>query len=479
MDTKQEDTPSRRNFLKTSVAAGAAAAAGGATVNALFPALIPEKMVFETNQSFWAKALPSTNPSLQAYVEADVAVIGGGFTGLSAAYYIKQGNEKSRVLLLEAARCGNGASGRNGAMLLNSTEDRYMRWSEDPALDKRIYDLTAENSRRLSALSAQLNVDAEIELNGALQMCNTEEIADEGRKFVEKARHAGFPYEFWDSYKIEETVGTKAYPAALFDPGSGQLHPGKLVNLFKTAASSAGVEIYEGTPIVHVEEGERITLTTAHGKTIRAQSLVLATNAYSSALGYLRQAIAPVFDYVCITPPLTEAHLTEIGWKKRIPFNDSRTELFYLGLTRDDRIHIGGGPVDYVFNNGLQEPANAAKRFEGLRTELARIYPRLEGIHFETTWSGAVDMSIDEASSVGQLSKHGNIFYAIGFSGHGVNLTSVFGRILADLVYGKAKEWTWLPYLNRVPPYIPNEPFRWLGIQAALRYYRLTDPKQP
>jgi len=479
MTKTRGNSPSRRNFLRTSVAAGAAFTVTGATVNAVFPSVIPEKMVFEANHSHWACALPPANLALQEDIETDIAVIGGGFTGLSAAYYLKENWGKDRVVLLEAARCGNGASGRNGAMLLTATEDRYMEPSEDPGLDKRIYDLTVDNSRRLIALSSQLKFDTEIELNGALQMCNSRELADRGRRYIGIARRTGLPLEFWDQQKIAAAIGTLAYPGALFDPNSGQLHPGKLVGLFKVAAISVGAEIYEGCPVVHVQEGEWITLTTANGKTVRARSVILATNAYTSKLGYLREAITPVFDYVGITAPFTEMRLAQIGWISRIPFNDSRTEVFYLGLTRDNRIHIGGGPVDYVFNNGIKEPPGAEHRFEILRAELARIFPALKGEPFETTWSGAVDMSIDQSSSVGQMGKHGNIFYAIGFSGHGVNLSSVFGRILADLVHGKIKDWTWLPYLNRMPPYIPNEPFRWIGVQAALQYYRLTDPKLP
>jgi gamma-glutamylputrescine oxidase len=479
MEKYNKNFGSRRNFLKTSATVGAAVAASAAAANAAFPRLLPEKVSFEKNQSYWAATLPSVNPSLEEDIEADVAVIGGGFTGLSASYFLKLNWGGDRVVLLEASRCGNGASGRNGAMLLTSTEDRYMEWSGDPALDKRIYDLTVENSRRLLALSVELNFDAEIELNGALQMCNSKEIADRGLEYIEKARRSGFPFEFWDKQKISQLVGTRAYPAALFDPNSGQLHPGKLVGLFKAAATYVGVEIYDATPVSHVEEGERITLTTADGRTIRARSAVLATNAYSSKLGYFRQAFTPVFDYVGMTAPLPDARLTQIGWNARIPFNDSRTEVYYLGLTRDNRIHIGGGPVDYVFNNGLQEPPGSEYHFDILRRELARIFPTLADEPLEMTWSGAVDMSIDQSSSVGQMGKHGNIFYAIGFSGHGVNLTSIYGRVLADLVHGQAKNWSWLPYLNRPLPYIPNEPFRWLGIHAALNYYRITDPKQP
>src|SRR5271157_108744 len=262
----EEKKATRRSFLKTTAYAGAGSVAGAAALNGISPEIWPEECVIEANRSHWAAALPAANPSLQQDIEADVAVIGGGFTGLSAAYYLKKEGAKERVVLLEAERCGNGASGRNGAMLLTATEDRYMEWSGDARLDKRIYDLTAENIGRLQALSDSLGIDAEIERNGALQVCNTKEIAEEGRGYAEKARGAGFPCEFWENKRVAETIGTKVYEGALFDPNSGQVHPGKLVRLLKAAGQSAGVEIFEGTPVIHVEEGEPITLTTRNGR---------------------------------------------------------------------------------------------------------------------------------------------------------------------------------------------------------------------
>lgn len=479
MAKKDSSASSRRGFLKTAAIAGAGSVAGGGVLNAVTPIVLPEKMIFEANQNHWAKALPPVNPPLSKDLDADTVVIGGGFTGLSAAYYLRKEEPKSRILVLEAQRCGNGASGRNGAMLLTATEDRYMEWSGDPILDKRIYDLTADNISRLQQLSEALRIDAEIEQNGALQVCNTKELAEEARRYIEKARGAGFPCEYWDRQKLNQTIGTSAYEGAYYDPNSGQVHPGKLVGLFKAAAESEGVEIFEGTPVVHVEEGEPLRLTTSDGKNVRARAVVLATNAFTSKLGYLRRAVAPFFDYVGITAPLGEDRLAKLGWTSRIPFNDSRTEVFYLGVTKDTRVHIGGGPVDYEFNNGLRDPVGAEKRYEGLMAELARVFPTLAEQPFECTWSGAVDMSLDQTPAVGRMGKHGNLFYGIGFSGHGVNLTSVFGRIIADLVQNRGTGWNWWPYLNRLPLYTPNEPFRWAGIHMALGYYRMSDPKTP
>jgi gamma-glutamylputrescine oxidase len=202
---------------------------------------------------------------------------------------------------------------------------------------------------------------------------------------------------------------------------------------------------------------------------------VLAANAFTSKLGYLRQVVTPVFDYLGITPVLSEQQLAALGWKSRLPFNDTHTETYYLGMTPDNRIHIGGGPVDYSFNNGVRDRPDAPARYAGIYRELLRLYPALAGVPFATTWGGSVDVSLDQAPTVGQMGKYKNVFYALGFSGHGVNLTSVFGRIIADLIAGRGDEWRWLPFLNHLPLYTPNEPFRWLGVHLSLEYYRSTE----
>ncbi len=482
MTQNENSSVPRRKFLKSAAIAGACTAVAAAGVNALSPVLDPETPAFEPNTSHWARALPPVNPALAENVQADVVIIGGGFTGLAAAYYIRSQSPAKKVVLLEASRCGNGASGRNGAMMLTLTDDRYMVLSSDMPLDKKIYDLTVDNAARLKKITAavsSLAPDPEIESSGALQVLNTSSDVRDAERYVAAANQVGIPVEFWDVQKIASVIGTRAYPGALFDPHSGQVHPGKLVAALKAAAESAGATIYENSPVVKIAEGPTHKITTSAGSTVTAPSLVLATNAYTSKLGYLRRAVAPVFDYVGITAPLSDSLLSSVGWQKPIPFNDSRTEVYYLGLTRDRRIHIGGGPVDYVYNNGVVAPKSIAHHFARLSSELARIFPALDGVPFETTWGGSVDMSLDQSPSVGVLGKNKNIFYAIGFSGHGVGLTSLFARIIAGLESGRAADWSWLPFVNRLPPYIPNEPFRWLGIHSALAYYRATDAKTP
>jgi gamma-glutamylputrescine oxidase len=466
---------SRRRFLRKTAWAGGGALLGSVSLNQISPWIWREHLVFEPNRSYWARSQPPQNPPLTDDIAVDVAVLGGGFTGLSAAYYVRSISPHKRVVVLEAKGCGNGASGRNGAMVLTMTADRYMHFSSAPAIDKRIYDLTAENIRVLSELSAATGIDCELETNGALQVLGTSEDVAAAKAYVQEARSLGMPVELWDKRRLVSAIGTEVYEAGFFDPKGGHIHPMKLVHVFKAAAENAGAEIYENTTVASIEEGREHLLRTTGGHTVKAKSLVLATNAFTSRLGFFRNSILPVHEYVAVTQPFSDQQLAEIGWRTRVPFNDSRTEVFHLGLTQDHRIHIGGGSPSYFFNSGVGDASDAAAHFAQLQRELVRIYPRLLGTEFEVGWDGVVDWSIDESPSVGCTGRHKNIFYGLGYSGHGVNLTSIFGRIIADLEAGREEPWKQYPFLNAGLEYVPNEPFRWLGAQSGRAWYRLTE----
>ena len=470
---------SRRRFLKKAAFAGGGALLGTVGLNQISPKVWRAPLGFEPNRSYWARSQPPQNPPLTNDIVADVAILGGGFTGLSSAYYIRSISPRKSVVVLEAKGCGNGASGRNGAMVLTMTADRYMKFSSAPAMDKKIYDLTAENIRVLAKLGAMTGIDCELETNGALQVLNTAEDVKDAKTYVEKARSLGMPVEFWEKQRLVSAVGSEVYEAAFFDPNGGHIHPMKLVHVFKAAAESAGAKIYENTTVVSIEEGREHVVHTAGGQTVRAKSLVLATNAFTPRLGFFRNSILPVHEFVAMTRPFSEQQVAEMGWRERVPFNDSRTEVFYLGLTKDGRIHIGGGRPSYFFNDGAGDAGDATAHFSQLQRELVRIYPKLSGVEFEVGWSGVVDWSLDESPSVGCTGRYKNIFYGLGYSGHGVNLTSVFGRIIADLEAGNEEPWKQYPFFNASLDYVPNEPFRWLGAQTGLAWYRMTESNQP
>ena len=456
-------------MLKRGGIAAAGTLAGGAAMNAAAPLVLPETVGVDVNRSHWAQALPSATGPLARSLDADVVIAGGGLTGLATAYHLRTQSPGRRVVLLEARRCGNGASARNGAMLLTMTPDRWLQPGDDPGLDRRIYELTAGNISALRDLAGRFAVDIELDTPGAAHALLEESGARAARETATKLQDAGLPVEFWDAERVREALGTGVYHGALCDRASGQLHPGKLVALLRAAAIAAGVELYEDTPVLSIEEGTVHRVTTGAGHAVRAPALVLATNAYSSQLGYLRHAYVPLVAYVGITRPLDDATVARLGWTSRAPFDDSRTNEYWLGLTRDNRIRIGGGPqgYSYGFNNGTPPAVVPPARAAALAAELQRIFPQLGRVSFERCWAGAVDCSLDLTATVGRTGRHDNVYYAIGYSGHGLNLTSVFGRVLADLIAGQDERWRWLPYVNRSLPYVPNEPFRWLGMQAV------------
>jgi gamma-glutamylputrescine oxidase len=470
-----ETSTNRRRFLKNSLIAGGGVLLGAGGLNAVSPWIWREPLALETNGSFWARSQAPLNPALAADLEVDAAVLGGGLTGLSTAYFIRQVSPGKSVAVLEARGCGNGASGRNGAMLLTMTADRYMSFSADPAMDRRIYDLTVENIRFLSSLSAWMGMDCELQTLGALQVFAGGSDAVAAGAYVRQARLLGMPVEMWDAGRVADAVGTGVYEGGFFDPNGGQVHPMKLVGVFKAAAERAGAVIYENTEVVAVEEGGTVVLHTRDGRVVRARSLVLASNAFTPNLGFLRNSMIPLREYVAMTRPLSEQELKAIGWRLRVPFNDSRTEVFYLGLTREGRIHIGGGAPEYEFNHGVGDAAVGRVREGELLRELGRLFPRLAGIGFDVRWDGIVDWSLDASPSVGVTGRHGNVFYGLGYSGHGVNLSSVFGRIIADLEAGRGEAWARYPFVNASLYYVPNEPFRWAAAKAGMGWYGMTE----
>jgi len=465
----------RRRFLKSVALGSGGLLAGAVGVNAMAPWIWPERVPLDSNSSFWARSQAPPNAPLSKDLTVDVAVIGGGLTGLSSAYYIRSLSPEKSVAVLEAKGCGNGASGRNGAMVLTMTADRFMSFSDDPHVDKEIYDLTAGNVRSLARLSASEDIDCDLDAVGTVQVCNSEADAGAARAYVARAASLGMPVEYWDRERLGAAIGSDVYRGGYFDPNGGHVNPMKLVRVFKSAAERAGVSVYENTVVEHVDEGRVHALRTREGHLVRAKSLVLACNAFAANLGYFGNSILPLREYVGMTRPLSEEELGALGWHSRAPFNDSRTEVFYFGLTQDRRVHIGGGTPQYNFNNAAPAQGDVEAHRWKLASELVRVFPTLAGVELEVMWSGIIDWSLNAAPSVGIKGKYRNVFYGMGYSGHGVNLTSVFGRIIADLEAGRIEQWQRFPFVNSGFDYVPNEPFRWAAAKAGVLWYSLTE----
>ncbi len=470
---------SRRELLKKSAMAAGGVAGAALAAEIITPLAVKEKLVFDSiENTLYAKDQPKKNKPLDQNLEVDVAVIGGGYTGLSSAYHIKKLFPRKSVALFEARGVGQGASGRNGGMVLPQPCNEYM-YVNNPKTHKRSYFETIATIKEISAIMNEQGFGSGIKLLGGLKTCVSQESFERAKQYAPEARAMGIPVEVWDRKRLADALGTDVYFGGLYDPNSGEVNPMKWVHALKKAVESEGCVIYEDSPLVRVDEGKKIKLTVepAGGKryTVTAPALVLGTNAYISKLGFMNWQVFAVHTEIAATPPMGKNIFSELGWK-RIPFADDRTFLFHLGSTEDNRIIIGAGNVEYFFNNRLTYGKDINIRRRALLKELVRIYPKLKGIDFEYVWSGMLDVSFDEMQSVGVMGDNNNIYYGIGYLGHGVNCAFYFGKIIADLYAGKEKKWREMPFVNyKYPPVVVPEPLRYLGIKGYLKYLRATD----
>ncbi len=422
--------------------------------------------------------MPRSAP-LNSDLEIDVAVIGAGYTGLSSAYHIKRLFPNRHVVVFEAKCAGNGGSGRNGGMCLTQPSIDYMSMVH-PDTHKLTYEATAQCIRELVGLMQAQGYGSDIRQHGSLMANTRESGAEKSREYAKKASSLGIPIEFWDIARISEEIGTSVYAGGLFDPNASEADPMKIVRALKEAAEGLGVVVYEDSPVVEINEGKPIRLL-VKGEAgeihkVTSGALVLGTDAYSSKVGYFAKNVVVVHTELAATRVLGKTVFDEIGWESRIPFHDDRFFLYHLGTTKDDRITIGAGNVEYYFNDGLVYAKDLGKRKRALQRELVRIFPSLRDPEFEYAWSGAMSFSPDASQSVGAIGEDGNIFYGTSYAGHGVTLAFLFGKIIADIYAGKDGEWKALPfYQNPMSRFLPPEPLRYSLVKGYLGYLRFRD----
>jgi glycine/D-amino acid oxidase-like deaminating enzyme len=402
--------------------------------------------IFDDNNSYWAKFLPTENPSLDTNLIVDVAVIGGGYTGLSAAYHIKKSNPSLKVIILEAKRLGNGASGRNGGLVLPQTysEGGFVMGSHKQ-FHKEIYFITVESMKRLKRLTEETGIDPEFELNGhCLGIFNSQNIKN-AKEYVEEAQDLGLPIEFWDKEKAISKLGSPSLLGAIYDPNGGMVNPGKLVAALKKLAEDAGVIIYENSPVWSYEEKEQMIYLPVVVKnkkySVVAKSIVIAANAYAAAtLNFLPDDIVPCHTQVVVTEPLNEQQFEQIGWKNHIAWYDDQyvgndeDATYHMIITRDRRIVIGGGSVEYNEDGSLLYPGNLNKIKDQIKKRISELYPSLKHIEIEYVWDGIICETNSKNERIGVTGKNKNIYYALGYNGgQGVNLSFLFGELVSKL----------------------------------------------
>ncbi len=432
----------------------------------------------DENRSAWAADLPPYEPTapLRGRAAADVAIVGAGLTGVSTAWHLSRRFPDRRIVLLEARVLGNGASGRNGGQALSWINGVP---TTDPELARRVFALTRDGIDLIESLAREHAPAAGFTRNGCLEVYTDQRNAELGQAQVERLRGLGVPLRWLSGRE----AGVHGACGATLDPTAGQLSTLALLRGLRPALLAAGVALYEASPVLRIVPGRTICLTTPQGE-LRAAALVLATNAYTPALGWFRHAMLPLHSHVLATAPLSPAARSALGWGSADGFSDDLDRIAYGCRTGSGRLVFGGGSnaaYRYLYGGrtALAGPDGAARRAEAaIRDTMARYFPGLKDVAPAAAWAGTLAITLDRVCTIGVGGEAANVYHALGYSGHGVVLAMLAGRILCDLYAGDHEPWRDFPFYQRRPPRLPPEPLRWLGYQI---YTRLTgrSPRRP
>lgn len=400
---------------------------------------------------------------LTGCTDADLVVVGGGYTGLWTALRAKERDPDARIVLLEGKRIGWAASGRNGGFckvsLTHGRDNGLRRWPDE--LDT-IDALAERNLADIADTIDRYGIKADVERAGVIK------VAVEPHE-VEwlRARECDDRNVYLDEEAMRAAVHSPTYLAGHWDKGDLIVQPAKLALELARVAVELGVQVFEKSPVIGLEEqGPHMVVRTAAGS-VRASRVALGTNVFPSLLKRNRLMTVPVYDYVLATEPLTSAQLREIGWQGRQGVSDLANQFHYYRLTADDRIVFGG--YDAIYRYGRRMRPEYEDRPESFRT-LARhfftTFPQLEGVRFTHRWSGAIDTCTQFCAFFG-TARHGRVAYAAGFTGLGLASTRFAGDVMLDLLEGADTERTRLRMVRKRPLPFPPEPFASIGINAA------------
>ncbi len=395
----------------------------------------------------------------------DLAIIGGGFTGLWAALYAKELEPERRVVVLEATRCGDGASSRNGgflsASLTHGLSNGLARFPREMATLER---LGAESFAGLAADLERYGIDAEYELSGELDVAVDPALVPDLAAEAELARSFGHDVVLLDRTAVQAEIHSPTYEAALWDrSGVALVNPSKLVAGLRDAAVRLGVEIHEYSParrLTGSAGGPTVTVVTDAG-TLEADRVLLATSAYPGLLRRLGLYIAPVYDYVLVSEPLSPQQRSSLGWARRQGVGDTGNQFHYYRLTADDRILWGGYDAVYRYGGpvGADLDDADAGTYARLSQHFFHTFPQLEGVRFSHRWGGAID-TCSRFSVFFGTARGGRVAYALGYTGLGVGASRWGGRTALDLLDGRRTEATGLALVRARPVPFPPEPLR-------------------
>jgi glycine/D-amino acid oxidase-like deaminating enzyme len=412
-------------------------------------------------------------PLLAGETTADICIAGGGFAGLWTAYELTERAPGLAVVLVEADICGAGGSGANGGFFscswhMLSTLCHF--FGEDEGV--RYAKVLADQVDELDAWVARHDARIEAHHEGILYAQAEEWQAApdaEGQEIL--ARHGlSDRLRVVDAEEARRYADSPRFVGGAFTPDLATVQPAKLARELRRVLLERGVRIYEGTPLLEIVPGRPATVVTPAGRVV-ADQVVYTVGAWAAGHPHWGRAFAACTDFMVVTEPIPDL-VRAIGWDTHVGIADSRAMLYYLRRTDDDRIAIGGGGMGVVYGGDIDGEGSLARRartsahLAGLAAEgLVRLFPQLEGVRFEASWSGPMDLTRAGAPFF-FTAPSGNLHAGLGFSGHGLTPTKVGGKTLASLVLGADDEWAHLSVVGAPLTLVPPEPLRWPMVQA-------------
>jgi glycine/D-amino acid oxidase-like deaminating enzyme len=429
---------------------------------------------------FWWRAVGGAipkRPPLEGDAEADVAIVGAGFTGLWTAYYLALADPSLRIVVLEADHAGFGASGRNGGWVSGffSGPDRvYERGGAGHEALVRLRREMFATVGEIARVAAQEQIHCDFVHDGQITVALGEAQAARLRERIRLARAGGLGEDELrelDLGDLDRRVRVNGAITASFTPHVARVQPARLIDGLARAVERRGVRIYEQTPVREISAHAARTRT----GTVRGRWIVRATEGYTASLHRCRRLLLPLNSSMIITEPLAASVWTQIGWQGRELLGDEAHVYVYLQRTDDGRIAIGGRGSPYRFASAIDPAgATAAATIAGLRAKLTEMFPATREAEIEQAWSGVLGVSRDWSISVDADDRSG-LAWAGGYVGEGVAASNLAGRTLRDLLLGRDSELTRLPWVGRHPRRWEPEPLRWGLVHAVYALYRRAD----
>jgi glycine/D-amino acid oxidase-like deaminating enzyme len=419
--------------------------------------------------SFWledAGEALTPRPPLTSSTEVDVAILGGGYSGLWTAYYLLHHEPALRVAVVDKEIAGFGASGRNGGWCSPNfsvtATGLVKRFGAEAARNLLLAMRAAVDE--VGRVCGEENIDARFHRGGVLTLARGQHQLPAIRAAYKACDRLGLGerHRLLSAEEAAERIRVTGVHGALYAQDGASLHPGRLVRGLARAVEARGGVIYEQTPVTGFQPGSLIT----PGGELRAKrAVVIAGEAYVTRLPRLHRALLPVYSLISLTEPLTAAQWSQIGWQGGESVSSTRNTVVYLTRTSDGRVLFGSRGAPYIFASKITDEQDTHEAtVKMIQRSLLEWFPSLEGIRFTHAWGGPVGMPRDWMPAV-RYDAGSRIASIMGYTGQGVSTSNLAGRLLAGLITDRQTGLEGLPLAQRCSPKWEVEPLRWLVVR--------------